>query len=131
MNQKSRSSSPNNFLENKTTEKLYDVIEKVNKRSVVKKVVVNTKTPPKENLDESDICYIDSTRTDPLLTEKQHLVTLIYNNFQEFNQYIGTMQTFYRTGRVLSKGTYGKVILAQHKLTSHFVAIKCYTKDYF
>lgn len=107
------------------------MIEKVNKRSVVKKVVVNTKTPPKENLDESDICYIDSTRTDPLLTEKQHLVTLIYNNFQEFNQYIGTMQTFYRTGRVLSKGTYGKVILAQHNLTSHFVAIKCYTKDYF
>lgn len=41
------------------------------------------------------------------------------------------MQTFYRTGRVLGEGTYGKVILAQHKLTSHFVAIKCYKKDYF
>lgn len=35
------------------------------------------------------------------------------------------MRKFYRTGRLLGQGAFGRVILAQHKLTTHFVAIKC------
>lgn len=30
---------------------------------------------------ESEVSYIESTRTDPLLPDKQQLVTLIYNNY--------------------------------------------------
>jgi hypothetical protein len=50
---------------------------------------------------ESEVSYIESTRTDPLLPDKQQLVTLIYNNYQAVNEYIGTMDKFYRTGRLL------------------------------
>jgi serine/threonine protein kinase len=58
-------------------------------------------------------------------------VTKIYNCFQKFNKYVGTAETFYRTGRLLGQGAFGRVILAQHKLTTHFVAIKCLKKSDF
>ena len=127
--EKSRSNSPN-FSENKTTEKLYDVIQKVTRKAIVKEQPVKQEVKVKETM-ESEIYYMDSTRTDPLLTEKQQLVTMIYNNFQEFNSYIGTMPTFYRTGKIIGEGSRSRVIRAQHKLTSHFVAIKCIKKDVF
>lgn len=68
---------------------------------------------------------MDTQRTDPLLSEKQHLIQLIYDKFQSAREYLGTMRKFYRTGRQLGQGAFGRVILAQHKLTTHFVAIKC------
>lgn len=42
------------------------------------------KTKPKveEVTTESEVSFIESTRTDPLLPDKQQLVTLIYNNYQ-------------------------------------------------
>lgn len=40
-------------------------------------------------------------KTDPLLTEKQQLVTMIYHRFQEYNEWIATMPDFYRTGRLI------------------------------
>ena len=51
-------------------------------------------------------------KTDPLLTEKQGLVTMIYKNFQLYNQSIMTQETFYRTGRLIGQGAFGRVILA-------------------
>ena len=41
------------------------------------------------------------------------------------------MESFYRTGRKIGEGAFGSVILAQHKLTMHFVAIKCLKKTEF
>lgn len=56
---------------------------------------------------------------------------MIYKNFQLYNQSIMTQESFYRTGRLIGQGAFGRVILAQHKLTTHFVAIKCLKKSDF
>lgn len=39
-----------------------------------------------------------------------------------------TTQEFYRIGKALGEGAYGRVQMAQHKLTGHFVAIKTVRK---
>jgi len=43
-------------------------------------------------------------------------------------QPIGTTHEFYRVGNKLGEGAFGKVCVAQHKLSGHFVAIKCLRK---
>jgi serine/threonine protein kinase len=65
---------------------------------------------------------------DPLFKDKQFLVTNIYNSFSEHNKPISTTPDFYRVGKCLGKGAFGKVNMAQHKLTGHFVAVKSIKK---
>ena len=65
---------------------------------------------------------------DPLLEDKQYLVTMIVTHFQEMGQPIATTPEFYRIGNQLGEGAFGKVVIAQHKLSGHFVAIKCMRK---
>ena len=42
-----------------------------------------------------------------------------------------TTVDFYRIGKILGKGAFGKVNLALHNLTRHMVAIKSINKQYF
>ena len=42
-----------------------------------------------------------------------------------------TTVDFYRIGKILGKGAFGKVNLALHHLTQHMVAIKSINKQYF
>lgn len=53
---------------------------------------------------------------------------MIYQSFRDYNESITTQHHFYVPGRLISAGAFGRVILAQHKLTTHFVAIKCLRK---
>jgi serine/threonine protein kinase len=66
---------------------------------------------------------------DPLFKDKQFLVTNIYNSFTEFDKPITTTPDFYRVGKFLGKGAFGKVNMAQHKLTGGFVAVKSIKKS--
>lgn len=77
--------------------------------------------------DESE--FFDTNKTDPLLPDKQKIVTLIYNSFTEFDKPMPTCADFYRRGKIIGEGAFGKVIIGQHKLTSQFVAIKCLPKS--
>ena len=67
-------------------------------------------------------------RTDPLLEDKQYIVTMIVNQFNELGQPVVTTPDFYRIGNKLGQGAFGKVSIAQHKLTGHFVAVKSLPK---
>ena len=72
---------------------------------------------------------VDTTeRTDPLLEDKQYIVTMIVNQFNELGQPVVTTPDFYRVGNKLGQGAFGKVSIAQHKLTGHFVAVKSLPK---
>lgn len=62
---------------------------------------------------------------------KKDINNLKHQIIQYFKQY-GEMQcstnNFYRIGRVLGRGAFGKVNLACHKVTEHMVAIKALEK---
>jgi len=51
-------------------------------------------------------------------------------NFKKFNEPPQTSSEFYRIGRVLGKGAFGKVNLAIHKLSEKLVAIKSINKEF-
>lgn len=55
--------------------------------------------------------YFDTAKTDPLLPEKQKIVTQIYNSFCKQDKSIPTTQDFYRRGRIIGQGAFGKVII--------------------
>ena len=52
-------------------------------------------------------------------------------SFQASGQAPLTTVDFYRIGKILGKGAFGKVNLALHNLTQHMVAIKSINKQYF
>ena len=84
-----------------------------------------------EELDEEDSYESELEMTeqdDPLLEDKQYLVTNIVTHFQERGQPMPTTHEFYRIGNKLGEGAFRKVCVSQHKLSGHFVAIKCLRK---
>jgi serine/threonine protein kinase len=50
-------------------------------------------------------------------------------HFKQFNKAPPTTCEFYRIGRVLGKGAFGKVNFAMHKLSEQLVAIKSMSKE--
>jgi len=50
-------------------------------------------------------------------------------HFKNYNSPPPTSSDFYRIGRVLGKGAFGKVSLAMHKLAEQLVAIKSMSKE--
>ena len=54
---------------------------------------------------------------------------MIKMHFRKFNTAPPTTSDFYRIGRVLGKGAFGKVSLAMHKLSEQLVAIKSMSKE--
>ena len=51
-------------------------------------------------------------RNDPLFADKQYLVTKIYNNFIERGLPTPTTHEFYRIGKKIGQGAFGRVHLA-------------------
>lgn len=54
---------------------------------------------------------------------------MIRFNFKLYNEPPMTTSEFYRIGRVLGRGAFGKVNLAAHKLSEQLVAIKSINKE--
>ena len=57
----------------------------------------------------------------------QKMITL---NFKKYNDAPLTTSEFYRIGRVLGRGAFGKVNLAAHKVSEQLVAIKSINKEF-
>ncbi len=58
------------------------------------------------------------------------LIKHIKRSFKSSGQPPNTTVDFYRIGKVLGKGAFGKVNLALHKLTQRFAAVKSINKQY-
>jgi len=58
------------------------------------------------------------------------IIEYIKTYFKEHGEAPKTTKKFYRIGRLLGKGAFGKVSLGMHKLTGKLVAIKAINKEY-
>lgn len=56
--------------------------------------------------------------------------TIIKESFKAGTEAPITTTDFYRAGKMLGKGAFGKVSLGMHKLTRKLVAIKSINKEY-
>jgi len=126
----------------KTTVTPLKTKEKVNKASMVsstKQPIVNIsksvaikKTvqekllnlPEKSNLTTTNLAKLEYAK------EISELTKFIKNYFKEHNEAPPTTAEFYRIGKLLGKGAFGKVNLGMHKLTGKMVAIKSINKQY-
>eukprot|EP01022_Parablepharisma_sp_SALTPOND_P008189 TRINITY_DN135349_c2_g1_i1.p1 TRINITY_DN135349_c2_g1~~TRINITY_DN135349_c2_g1_i1.p1 ORF type:complete len:1128 (-),score=119.65 TRINITY_DN135349_c2_g1_i1:2063-5362(-) len=64
------------------------------------------------------------------IKDGEALAEYIRKYFKEHNEAPKTGTEFYRVGRLLGKGAFGKVNLGMHKLTGKLVAIKSINKEY-
>ena len=62
--------------------------------------------------------------------EKSALVSLISSHFQRCNECPPTSLEFYRVGKLIGKGAFGKVVSGMQKLTGCNVALKAIDKEY-
>ena len=66
----------------------------------------------------------------PYSKDLNKLQKLIKFNFRKFQDPPATTSEFYRIGRVLGRGAFGKVNLAAHKISEQLVAIKSINKEF-
>jgi hypothetical protein len=65
----------------------------------------------------------------PYSKDLSKLQKMIKFNFKLYNEPPKTTSEFYRIGRVLGRGAFGKVNLAAHKISEQLVAIKSINKE--
>lgn len=77
----------------------------------------------------------DSIANDPTLSPREKIIKkltrYISKNYLTSENCPQSTIDFYRIGKVLGKGAFGKVNLALHHLTKRMVAIKSINKSYF
>lgn len=66
----------------------------------------------------------------PRTKEKRRIVKMIKVSFSKLKEPIKTTAEFYRIGKMLGKGAFGRVNLAMHKLTESLVAVKSINKQF-
>ena len=66
----------------------------------------------------------------PRIQEIIQIASKVKESFEEKNVAPLTTTEFYRAGKMLGRGAFGKVNLGMHKLTRKLVAIKSINKEY-
>ena len=72
----------------------------------------------------------DLMKFSPRTREMALISTCIKESFREDGEPPITTTDFYRAGKMLGKGAFGKVSLGMHKLCRKLVAIKSINKEY-
>jgi hypothetical protein len=89
-------------------------------------------SPKDGNKATTKIVQIDCEHLDPLETtkSKDDLVNEIKNIIIDSGKEPETKSRFYRVGKLLGRGAFGKVSLGMHKVTNQLVAIKSINKEF-
>ncbi|CDW72434.1 protein kinase domain containing protein [Stylonychia lemnae] len=79
---------------------------------------------------ESNLTTHTMNNMTPRARDKHRLVKQIKLSFNKLKEPIKTSSDFYRIGKMLGKGAFGRVNLAIHKLCNHLVAVKSINKQF-
>ena len=82
---------------------------------------------PKQS-DERLETFESNFSSTPQTKEVEKLVAQIKSNFDQMGKAPETTAKFYRIGKILGKGAFGKVNLAIHRLAARLVAMKSINK---
>lgn len=135
----------NNIKQNKTNIEEYDMyhnieidIESSNKENLcdiqtnnslennnIHKEFINNKKNKENDVDKKNIKHIE------YLEESKKLADYIQDYYTINNEYPPSNISFYKFGRVIGKGAFGKVNIGLHILTGRIVAIKSFNKTKF
>jgi serine/threonine protein kinase len=90
--------------------------------------MASTQSKSKNNIDEQNLCILNVK----MQQEIDELVSYVKSYFEKHhgNSQLPTNISFYRVGKLLGKGAFGRVNLGMHKLTGKYVAIKSLNKKY-
>lgn len=66
----------------------------------------------------------------PRTKERRRIIKMIRVSFRKLKEAVKTTAEFYRIGKMLGKGAFGRVNLAIHKLTEQLVAVKSINKHF-
>ncbi len=81
-------------------------------------------------LDYSNQYLTTDPNLSPYSKDLFKLKKIIQLSFKKYSEPPTTTSEFYRIGRVLGRGAFGKVTLALHKLSEQLVAIKSISKEF-
>ena len=90
--------------------------------------------PDEPALNEASCCSITFEENEKCLSynkDKEIISNYIKNFYNKYKRYPKTKMNFYKYGRLLGKGAFGKVNLSLHVLTGRLVAIKSINKLLF
>jgi hypothetical protein len=73
---------------------------------------------------------VSESELSPRSKQVYKIVKIVKDHFREHNEPPATNKDFYRIGKCIGKGAFGKVNLAVHKATQSLVAIKSINKQY-
>ena len=77
---------------------------------------------------ESNFTRTNIDQMSPRTRDKYKLMKMIKLSFKKYGQCPKTTSDFYRIGRLLGKGAFGRVNLAIHKLSESLLAVKSINK---
>ena len=100
-----------------------DVVSDINERAFYGKQM---KAQPKK---KNEVIDPEMSGLSPRAREIATVKKLIQESFSDKNEPPVTTTDFYRIGKMLGRGAFGKVNLAMHKLVRRLVAIKSLNKE--
>lgn len=108
---------------------------KIKKKSDERKIFSNQNSPKMKLLKESTnknekVKSENEERKEESSKSSNKIVEMIVKSFKENNHPPDTSVDFYRAGKILGKGAFGKVSLALHKLSKKLVALKLLNKEF-
>ena len=104
-----------------------DEFESIN---ITKEAIEMGKQPPEAVADKIAACNYNLRDGSPRSREMLKVVEMIRKNFQTKGDAPKTTCEFYRAGKMLGRGAFGKVSLGMHKLSRKLVALKSINKEY-
>lgn len=118
-----------NMITEEDEKNIRDIANDINEKAFYGKLLKRVKKESERQNTESERKHGEFENLSPRSREIATIMKLIKKSFAEKNEPPITTIDFYRIGKMLGRGAFGKVNLAMHKLVRKLVAIKSLNKE--